>query len=241
MSAVNSSTGPEAQKPATPPTTYTFNFCNNTELKGVKTVVVRGQMQALSPFQRAKLLSNDGRVCIAYRDGNQLMVLKRDVNSAILYHYCPQLRTFYTCSKEAGPTILLPDTDKFKLVGVIGVEWAIGSFVHEVAEGTRSFVKHYIPLHSDPRQLFHAAAAFRALDVPQFAEDLVAPDNGVIARALRKTAWNIKTPMALGRFIRSLKNDTLICQADQVLLVEAYKIFARRTEGYNRKKAENRG
>lgn len=240
MSATNSSTVSGAQKPATPPTTYTFDFCDNTELKGVKTVTVRGQMRALSPFQRAKLLSNDGRVCIAYRDGNQLMVLKKDVNSAILYHYCPQLRAFYTCCKEAGPTIVLPNADKFKFVGVIGIEWVIGSFVHEVAEGTRSFVKDYIPLHSDPRQLFHAAAAFRALELSQFAEDLVAPDNGVIARALRKTAWNIKTPRALGRFIRSLKKDTLICQADEALLVEAYKIFARRTEGYNRNKAENR-
>lgn len=240
MSATNSSTVSGAQKPATPPTTYTFDFCDNTELKGVKTVTVRGQMRALSPFQRAKLLSNDGRVCIAYRDGNQLMVLKKDVNSAILYHYCPQLRAFYTCCKEAGPTIVLPNTDKFKFVGVIGVEWVIGSFVHEVAEGTRSFVKHYIPSHSEPRHLFHAAAAFRALDLPQFAEDLVAPDNGVIARALRKTSWNIRTPRALGKFIRSLKKDALICEADEALLVEAYKIFARRTEGYNRKKAENR-
>lgn len=240
MSTTTSSTGAGAQKPSTP-TVYSFDFCDNTELKGVKKVVVRGQMRGLSPFQRAKLLSNEGKVCIAYRIGEQLMVLKENVNSAILYHYCPQLRNFYTCCKEAGPTIVLPNTDEFKLVSALGVGWVVGSFVHEVAIGTRSYVKHYIPLHADPKQLFHAAATFRAFGLPRFADDLVAPDNGVIVHFLKKTARNIKTPKAVGKWLRSLKNDPLICQADQALLGEGYAIFERRTDGYNRKKAESSG
>lgn len=240
MSTTNSSTGAEAHKPSTP-TVYTFDFCNNTELKGVKKVVVRGQMRGLSPFQRAKLLSNEGRVCIAYRHGEQLMVLKENVNPAILYHYCPQLRNLYTCCKEAGPAIILPNTGDFKLVSKLGVEWVVGSFVHEVAIGTRSYVKHYIPLHADPKQLFHAAATFRAFDLARFAEDLVAPDNGVIIHYLRKTARNIESLRAVGKWVRSLKEDSLICRADKALLAEADNIFSRRTEGYNRKKAESSG
>ncbi|KAG6357273.1 hypothetical protein INS49_015151 [Diaporthe citri] len=240
MSTSNSSTGSKARKPSTPTSTiYTFDFCDNTELRGTKKVVVQGQMRGLSPFQRAKLLSSESRVCIAYRDGNELLVLKENINSDILYHYCPNLRTFYACCKETGPTIVLPNTDQFSLVGAFGVDWVIESFVHEVSQGARSFYSDFVPSHSNPKQLFHAAAAFRAFDLPRFAEDLVARDNGAIVRSLKHTARNIKSPKAVGKWIRSLKKDPLICQADQALLVEAYKVLARRIEGYNGKKVEN--
>lgn len=238
MSATNSSTGSEAHKPSTP-ITHTFEFCDNSEVKGMKKVVIQGRMHGLSPFQRAKLLSSEARVCVAYRDGKQLMVLKEDVNSAILYQYCPQLRNFYSCCKEAGPTVILPNTENFSLVSVLGIDWVIGSFVHEVSHGTRSFYKAYVPSHSDPKQLFHAAAAFRALGLPRFAEDLVAPDHGVLSRSLARTARNIKSPKSVGKWIHSLKNDPMICQADLELLVVAYKVFAKRTAGYGNKKAEN--
>lgn len=241
MSASNSSAGSKARKPSTPTatTTYTFDFCDNTELKGTKKVIVQGQMRGLSPLKRAKLLSSESRVCIAYRDGNELLVLKENINSDILYHYCPKLRMFYTCCKETGPTIVLPNTDQFSLVGAFGVDWVISSFVHEVSKGTRSFYRDFVPSHSDPRQLFHAASALRAFDLPQYAEHLVAPNNGVIVRSLKRTARNIKSPQAVGNWLRRLKTDPLICPADLVLLVEAYKIFARRIEGCSRKKVEN--
>lgn len=238
MSAPNSSTGSKAPKPSTP-TTYSFDFCDNTELKGTKKVVVRGQMHGLSPFKRAKLLSSEGRVCIAYRDGNEILVLKENINSDILYHYCPNLRAFYTCCKETGPTIVLPNTDQFSLVCAFGVDWVIGSFMHEVSEGTRSFYRDFIPSHSEPRPLFYAASTFRAFGLPHYAEDLVAPHTGVIARSLNRTARNIKSPEGVGKFIRGLKKDPLICPDDLVLLVGAYKVFARRIEGHN-KKVENR-
>lgn len=238
MSTSNSSTGSKAPQPSVP-TTFTFDFCDNTEVKGTKQVAVQGQMRGLSPFKRAKLLSSEARVCIAYRDGKQLIVLEKNINSDILYHYCPQLRDFYSCCKEAGPTIVLPNTEKFSLVSALGVAWVVGSFMHQVSEGTRSFYRDYIPSHSIPKQLFHAAAAFRAFDLPRFAEDLVARDNGAIVRSLKHTAWNIKTPQGVGRFIRTLKKDSLICHADQALLVEAYKVFARRIEGYSGKNVKN--
>lgn len=237
MSTFNSSTGSKAPQSSTP-ATYTFDFCNNAEVKGMKKVVVQGQMRGLSPYKRAKLLSSEARVCIAYRDGKQLIVLEENVNSDILYHYCPQLRDFYSCCKEAGPTIVLPNTEKFSLVSALGVSWVVGSFIHEASEGTRSFYKDYIPSHSNPKQLFHAAAAFRALDLPRFAEDLVAREKGAIVRSLKHTCWSIKTPKAVGKFVRSLKRDTLICHSDQALLVEAYKIYARRIEGYYGKKVD---
>lgn len=237
MSTSNSSTGSKAPQASTP-ATYTFDFCDNTEVKGMKKVVVHGQMRGLPPFKRAKLLSSEARVCIAYRNGKQLIVLEENVNSDILYHYCPQLRDFYSCCKEAGPTIVLPNTEKFSLVSALGVAWAVGSFIHEVSEGTRSFYKSYIPSHSNPKQMFHAAAAFRAFDLPRFSEDLVARDNGAIVRSLKHTAWNIKSPKSVGKWIRSLKKDSLICQADQALLVEAYKIYARRIESYYGEKTD---
>ncbi|KAK7706669.1 hypothetical protein SLS64_007500 [Diaporthe eres] len=237
MSTSNSSTGSKAAQPSNP-ATYTFDFCDNTEVKGTKKVVVHGQMRGLSPYKRAKLLSSEARVCIAYRDGKQLIVLEENVNSDILYHYCPQLRDFYSCCKEAGPTIILPNTEKFSLVSALGVSWVFGSFIHEVSEGTRSFYEDYVPSHSNPKQLFHAAAAFRAFDLHRFARDLVARDIGAIVRSLKRTAWNIKTPKAVGKWIRSLKKDPLICHADQALLVQAYKIYARRIEGYYGKKVD---
>lgn len=115
--------------------TFTFNFCDNTKLKGINTVIVRGHMRGLSPFKRAKLLSSQSRVCIAYCYDQELLVLQEDVNSDILYYYCPQLRDFYTSYRETGPTILLPEIEKFSLVSELGVKWAIGSFMHEMNEG----------------------------------------------------------------------------------------------------------
>lgn len=237
MSTSNSSTGSKALQPSTP-ATYTFDFCDNAEVKGMKKVFVQGRMRGLSPFKRAKLLSSEARVCIAYRDGKQLIVLEENVNSDILYHYCPQLREFYSCCKETGPTIVLPNTEKFSLVSALGVSWVVGSLIHEVSEGVLSFYEDYIPSHSNPKQMFHAAAAFRAFDLHWFARDLVARDIGAIVHSLKHTAWNIKTPKAVGKFIRSLKKDPLICRADRALLVVAYKIYARRTKGYYGKKVD---
>ncbi|KAK2596054.1 hypothetical protein N8I77_013562 [Diaporthe amygdali] len=188
-----SSSSSEAHIPA-PHSTHVFKFCDSTEFKGVRKVVIRGEMRGLSLHQRAKLISSESRVCIAYRDGKQLIVLMENVNADVLYHYCPQLRNFYSCCKESGPTIVLPNTEEFCLVGASGVAWVVGSFIHE---------------------------------------------NGVIVYFLKQTARDIKSPKAVGTWIRSLKNDPVICEGDLALLVEAYKIFARRTERCGTKEQHN--
>lgn len=232
MSTISSSSSPEGRKPSTP-TTRTYVFCDNSKVE--KTATVRGHMEKLSPFQRAKLLSSESRVCIAYYYGKQLMVLMEDINADILYHFCPQLSGFYNYLKETGPTIVLPNTKQFDLVTALGVEWAIGSFVHEVSEGTRSFVKQYIRRHSDPRQLFYAAAAFRAFDLPRYADDLVR-DDGAIVHYLNDTARKIESPKVLGKWVRSLEADPIIRQDDLALLGVAYEVLDKRTAGYGKKK-----
>lgn len=110
--------------------------------------------------------------------------------------------------------------------------------MHEMSEGYVPFFKRYVLLNwnRDTRQLFHAPVAFRAFDLARSVQDLILPNNGVIAHVLRDVAWSIKSTKDIGQFIRYLKKDPLFCQDDQTLLVEAYKIFARRTQGWSRKK-----
>lgn len=112
------------------------------------------------------------------------------------------------------------------------------SFVHEVSEGTRSFAKQYIRRHSDPRQLFYAAAAFRAFDLPRFADDLVR-DDGAIVHFLNDTARKIKSPKVLGKWIHSLEADPIIHQGDDLaLLGVAYEVLDKRTAGYGKKNSK---
>lgn len=79
------------------------------------------------------------------------------------------------------------------------------------------------------------AAAFRAFDLPRYADDLVR-DDGAIVHFLNDTARKIKSPKVLGKWIRSLEADPIIRQDDLALLGVAYEVLDKRTAGYSKEK-----